>query len=45
MFSRIAFASFMGSPLTPSALTCDPLLKRCNPTATFQPSSSCRMKT
>src|SRR5271156_1851863 len=37
-FSINIFVSFGGSPLTPKALTCVPLLNLCNPIATFHPS-------
>lgn len=37
-FSINIFVSFGGSPLTPKALTCVPLLSLCNPIATFHPS-------
>ena len=43
--SRIAFVSLTAMPLTPKALTWLPLLNRCRPTATFQPSSSCSTTT
>ena len=45
MFSRIAFVSLTAMPLTPKALTWVPLLSRCSPTETFQPSSSCKTNT
>ena len=45
MLSKIAFVSLTAMPLTPNALTCVPLLSRCSPTATFQPSSSCKTNT
>src|SRR5436305_10865456 len=37
-FSINILVSFGGSPLTPRALTCVPLLNLCNPIATFHPS-------
>src|SRR6266536_6594038 len=39
-FSNVPLASLLLIPLTPSALTCVPFLSLCNPTATFQLSSS-----
>ena len=45
IFSKIAFVSLAAMPLTPNALTCVPLRSRCSPTATFQPSSSCKTNT
>jgi hypothetical protein len=44
-FSINAFVSFGGSPLTPKALTCVPLLNLCKPIATFQPSLCDNTKT
>lgn len=37
--------SAAGIPFVPRALTCEPRLSRCNPTATFQLSPSSMMKT
>lgn len=44
-FPKIPFVSFALIPLTPNARTCVPRRSRCSPTATFQPSSSCKTKT
>ena len=45
MLSNIAFISLAAIPLTPRALHCVPRLSRCNPTATFHPSSADRTNT